>query len=54
MSKWCQMNRRIEDIGTEEPVLVGGLLWMGGDSLLLPGWNLLGMGSLAKRSWMCG
>ena len=29
-------------------MLVGGLLWMSGDSLLLPGWNLLGMGSLAK------
>ena len=40
--------RKIEGMGTEELVYVGGLLRMGGDSLLMPIVDLLKVSSLAK------
>ena len=35
-------------------MFVGGLLWMGGDSVLVPVWRSVELGSLAKGSQMCG
>ena len=45
--------REIEGLGTVELVRVGGLLSMGGESLLLPVWygGLLEVDSLEKGSW---
>ena len=45
--------RGTEGVGTMELVYVGGLLRMGGDSLLLPVWRSVGDGSLAKESRIC-
>lgn len=35
-------NKRTEDVGTTKSVFAGRLLWMGSDSLLLPGWRFVG------------
>ena len=35
-------NKRTEDVGTTKSVFAGRLLWMGDDSLLLPGLRFVG------------
>ena len=49
----CRM-REIEGVGTFELMFVCGLLWMGGDSLLVPAWRSVGDGFIDKgESDMC-
>ena len=43
----CRM-RGIEDVGMVELVFVGGMLWMGGDSLLVPVWRSVRDGFTGK------
>ena len=45
---WLLQNGEIEGVGTVELVCVGGLLRMGGESLLLPVWRSIG-GGLTKK-----
>ena len=40
--------RQIEGMEMAELVFVGGLLWMGGDSLLVPVWRSAGVGFTGK------
>ena len=40
--------RQIEGVEMAEVVFVGGLLWMGGDSLLVPVWRSVGDGFTGK------
>ena len=40
---------QVEVVGTVELVCVGGLLRMGGESLLLPRWKSIGGGFIGKR-----
>ena len=44
--------REIEGAGKVKLVYVGELWRMGGECLLMPCGDQLGLGSLAKRSWM--
>ena len=41
--------RGIRDVETMEPVLDGGLLWMGGDPVLVPAWRFFGDEFTGKR-----
>ena len=45
---WLLQNWEIESVGTSELVCVGGLLTMGGESLLLPVWRSVGGGFIGK------
>ena len=40
--------RQIDGVEMAEVVFVGGLLWMGGDSLLVPVWRSVGDGFTGK------
>ena len=46
-------NKRTEDVGTTKSVFAGRLLWMGSDSLLLPGWRFVGNLLTGKRRVGC-
>ena len=50
----CCRTGEVEGVGTVELVCVGGLLRVGGESLLLPVWGSVGGGSMGKWSWMLG
>ena len=43
--------RENEGVRTMEMVCVGGLLGMGGESLLLPVWRSVGGGFIGKGEW---
>ena len=45
---WLLQNWEIENVGTSELVCAGGLLTMGGESLLLPVWRSVGGGFIGK------
>ena len=52
LSEWERVGLCIRE-GVVEQALVGGLLWLGCNSWQFLCGNLLGMGSLAKYSWVC-
>ena len=47
-SAGCCRTGEVEGVGTVELVFVGGLLRMGGESLLLTVWRSVGVGFIGK------
>ena len=54
VSLFLHGTRGTEGAGKVELVSVGGLWRRGGECLLVPVWRSLGLGPLAKGSWMAG